>query len=90
MVEIETIDKRHIEVKIPPGVQYNTALRIPGEGIRRRGHPGDLMVRVQITTPKSVSAEEKELYSRILDLEGNSNNKKGFFSGLMGKKKEKK
>jgi len=89
-VEIETIDKRHIEVKIPPGIQFNTALRIPGEGIRRRGYPGDLMVRVRIMTPKSVSAEEKELYNRILDLESKGNPKKGFFSNIMGKKKEKK
>ncbi len=89
-VEIETIDKRHIEVKVPSGVQYNTALRIPGEGIKRRGHPGDLMVRVRIVTPKQVSTEEKELYNKILEHEGKENGKKGFFSGIMGKKKEKK
>ncbi|OPY36893.1 MAG: chaperone protein DnaJ [Methanoregula sp. PtaU1.Bin051] len=90
VVEIETIDKRHIEVKVPPGVQYNTSLRIPGEGIKRRGHPGDLMVRVRIITPRSVSAEERELYQKILEHERKGNGKKGFFSGIMGKKKEKK
>jgi molecular chaperone DnaJ len=89
-VEIETIDKRHIEVKVPAGIQYNTALRIPGEGIRRRGHPGDLMVRVRIVTPKSINAEEKELYNKILEHERKDDGKKGFFSGIMGKKKEKK
>ena len=88
--DIETIDKRHIEVKVPPGVQFNTALRIPGEGIRRRGSPGDLMVRVRIVTPRSPGPEEKELYGKILEIEGNANGKKGFFSGLMGKKKGKK
>lgn len=89
-VEIETIDKRRIDLKIPPGIQYNTALRIPGEGIKRRGHPGDLMVRIRIITPKSIKNEEKELYTRILELEGKSIGKKGFFSGIMGKKKDKK
>lgn len=89
-VEIETIDKRRIDLKIPPGIQYNTALRIPGEGIKRRGHPGDLMVRVRIITPKSIKNEEKDLYTRILELEGKSIGKKGFFSGIMGKKKDKK
>lgn len=88
--EIETIDKRHIEVKIPPGVQFNTALRIPGEGIKRRGSFGDLMVRVRITIPKNPSPEEKELYEKILDIEGKTEGKKGFFSGIMGKKKGKK
>ena len=88
--DIETIDKRHIEVKVPPGVQFNTALRIPGEGIRRRGSPGDLMVRVRIVTPRSPGPDEKELYGKILEIAGNANGKKGFFSGIMGKKKGKK
>jgi molecular chaperone DnaJ len=90
MIEIETIEKRHIEVRVPSGVQNNTALRIAGEGVKRRGHPGDLLVRVKIVTPKQVSSEEKELYKKILELENKSSNKKGFFSGFMGKKKEKK
>lgn len=89
-VEIETIDRRHIEVKVPAGVQYNTALRIPGEGIRRRVHPGDLMVRVRIIIPKPAAADEKDLYQKILEIEKKAENKKGFFSGIMGKKKEKK
>jgi molecular chaperone DnaJ len=89
-IEIETIDKRHIELNVPAGVQYNTALKVPGEGIKRRGHPGDLLVRVKIVTPKQISGEEKDLYTKILELEGKRNSKKGFFSGFMSKKKEKK
>lgn len=89
-VEVETIDRRHIEVNVPAGIQYNTALRIPGEGVKRRGYPGDLMVRVRIVTPKSPDAEEKELYRKILEREGKAGSKKGFFSGFTGRKKEKK
>jgi len=89
-VDVETIDKRHIEVKIPPGIQYNTALRIAGEGVKRRGKPGDLLVRVKIVTPKGVSGEQKDLYVKIAELEGHGNKGGGIFSGLMGKKKGKK
>jgi len=89
-IEIETIDKRHIEMKVPAGVQFNTALRIPGEGVKRRGHPGELLVRVKIVTPRQPGSEEKELYEKILAIEGKHGGKKGFFSGFMGKKKEKK
>jgi molecular chaperone DnaJ len=89
-IEIETIDKRHIDLKIPPGIQYNTALKIAGEGVKRRGRPGDLLVRVKIAIPKSVSGEQKELYQKIADLEGKSGGVGGFFSGIMGKKKGKK
>jgi len=88
-IEIETIDKRHIELKVPAGVQPGTALRVAGEGVKRRGHPGDLMVRVRIVTPRSISAEEKELYGKILEIEGKGKEKKGFFSGFMNKKKGK-
>ena len=89
-IEIETIDKRHIELKVPAGVQYNTALRVPGEGVKRRGHPGELLVRVKIVTPRQPGIEEKELYEKILAIEGKHGGKKGFFSGFMGKKKERK
>lgn len=89
-VEIDTIDKRHIDLKIPPGVQYNTALKIPGEGVKRRGKPGDLLVRVKIVIPKSISGEEKDLYQKLADLEHTGGGKGGFFSGFMGKKKGKK
>lgn len=89
-IEIETIDKRHIELNVPSGVQYNTALRVSGEGVKRRGHPGDLLVRVKIVTPRQPGSEEKELYEKILAIEGKHGGKKGFFSGFMGKKKEKK
>ncbi len=90
-IEIETIDKRHIDLKVPAGVQFNTALKIPGEGVKRRGKPGDLLVRVKIVTPKSLSSEQKELYQKLAELEGKSSGAGGFFSGIMsGKKKSKK
>lgn len=89
-MEIETIDKRHIDLKIPPGIQHNTALKIAGEGMKRRGKPGDLLVRIKIVTPKSISSEQRELYQKLAELEGKSVGSGGFFSGFMGKKKGKK
>nr|WP_320160563.1 molecular chaperone DnaJ [uncultured Methanoregula sp.] len=87
-VEVETIDKRHIDLHVPAGIQFNTALKIPGEGIKRRGKPGDLLVRVKIVTPRSVSNEQKELYAKIAELEGKNSGGGGFFSGIMGGKKK--
>jgi molecular chaperone DnaJ len=88
--EIETIDKRHIDLRVPAGIQFNTALKIPGEGIKRRGKHGDLLVRIKIITPKSVSNEQKELYQKIAEFEGKSSTNGGFFSGIMGGKKKSK
>lgn len=87
-VEIETIDKRHIDLKVPAGIQFNTALKITAEGVKRRGKPGDLLVRIKIVTPKSLSTEQKELYQKLAELEGKSGGAGGFFSGIMGGKKK--
>jgi len=91
-VEIETIDNRKVSLKIPAGIQYGTALRIPGEGVRRRGRPGDLLVRVVVVTPKNLDGELQELYEKILEIEmsadgkkGTSKTKKGFFEKVMGR-----
>jgi molecular chaperone DnaJ len=89
-VEIETIDKRHIDLKVPAGIQFNTALKISAEGVKRRGKPGDLLVRVKIVTPRSLSSEQKELYQKLAELEGKSGGAGGFFSGIMGGKKKSK
>jgi molecular chaperone DnaJ len=90
VIEIESIDKRKIELKVPAGIQFNTALRIPGEGVKHRGRPGDLLVRMRIITPKALTSEEREAYQNLLELEGKSGSKEGFLSGIMGKKKPKK
>jgi molecular chaperone DnaJ len=88
VVPVVTIDGKHVDLTIPAGIQHDTALKIAGEGIRRRGRPGDLLVRVKIRIPKQLTPELRELYEKILDLEGSStfHEKKGFFSGIMGKK----
>ncbi|MCX6688745.1 MAG: molecular chaperone DnaJ [Methanoregula sp.] len=89
-IEIETIAHRHIDLSVPAGIQYNMALKISGEGVKRRGKPGDLLVRVKIVTPKGINGEEKELYQKIAELENKRSEKGGFFSGFMGKKTGKK
>ncbi|HJK01424.1 MAG TPA: molecular chaperone DnaJ [Methanocorpusculum sp.] len=69
-VLIETLDKKKVSLKIPAGISYGTRLRIPGEGVRRRGNFGSLLVRVVITTPKRLSEVERELYEQLLIAEG--------------------
>ncbi|HJJ36772.1 MAG TPA: molecular chaperone DnaJ, partial [Methanocorpusculum sp.] len=65
-VEIETIDKKKVGLKIPAGINYGTRLRIPNQGVRRRGSYGSLLVRIVIATPKKLSARERELYEQLL------------------------
>ncbi|ABN07112.1 chaperone protein DnaJ [Methanocorpusculum labreanum Z] len=71
-VEIETIDRKKVMLKVPAGIAYGTRLRIAGEGVRRRGNYGNLLVRIVIATPKKVSSAERELYEKLLKAEGNA------------------
>jgi len=93
-VDIQTIDGRDVELKIPAGVQHGTALKIAGEGVKRRGRPGDMLVRVKIEIPKNLNEEEKQLYSRLLEIESGkkpeSGKKAGFFKDVFGGKNDKK
>ncbi|MDR0438872.1 MAG: molecular chaperone DnaJ [Methanocalculaceae archaeon] len=71
-VLVETLDKKTVSLKVPAGISYGTHLRIPGEGVRRRGNFGNLLIRVVIVTPKRLSAAERELYEQLLAEEGNA------------------
>ena len=49
-------------VKVPPGTQNGTTLRLRGKGLKALGsnHSGDLFVHVQIAVPTKLNAEQKE------------------------------
>lgn len=67
-IPFETIDGRII-VKIPPGVQSESKIRVANKGYRdRNGLRGDLYLRVRIVNPISLSKEEKELYEKLKQL----------------------
>ncbi|HWQ68260.1 MAG TPA: molecular chaperone DnaJ [Methanospirillum sp.] len=88
IAQITTIDGRKLEVKVPAGTQGGKRLRVAGEGVRRRGRHGDLLVLVEVVIQKNVHGEVKELYEKILELEGHKpkadNDKKGFFESILG------
>jgi molecular chaperone DnaJ len=75
-VLIETLDKKKVSLKIPAGISHGMHLRIPGEGVRKRGSFGNLLVKIMILTPKKLSVIERELYEQLLEAEGNTANVK--------------
>ncbi len=61
----QTIDGE-IVVKVPPGVQTGSRIRIAGKGYKnRQGQRGDLYLTVRIVNPPSLSEEEKKLYQEL-------------------------
>jgi molecular chaperone DnaJ len=70
-VDIPTLEGTKT-LKIPSGTQSGRVLRMRGQGmpsVRGFSH-GDLLVRVQLETPKKLSARERELIEELRDIEG--------------------
>lgn len=65
-VEVPTLEGKGL-LRIPPGTQSGTVLRVRGKGIprRRMGGRGDQLVEVVVEVPTQVSEHQKEL---LLDL----------------------
>lgn len=63
-IKIKTIDGR-ILLKIAPGTQPGTVMRISGKGVTYRGARGDQLVRVDVVIPKELTQEKKTLWEEL-------------------------
>jgi molecular chaperone DnaJ len=61
----------NVTVRVPPGVQSGTVLTVRGKGLPSLAHGGrgSLHVRIQVWTPHRLSAEQKELFDRLAQVE---------------------
>ncbi len=59
-------------LQIPPGTQYGTQLRIPGKGIPhyKRSNVGDLVVTIEIETPRHLNEKQREKLKEFAKLLG--------------------
>ena len=67
-IEVPSL-KGAVTLKIPPGTQSGKVFRLRGLGLPSPGGgaPGNLLVKVKIVIPESLSPEEKELYRKLAD-----------------------
>jgi curved DNA-binding protein len=64
-VNVPTLDGS-VSIKIPAGMQSGLKLRVRGRGLpHANGAAGDLFVRVNVVTPGTLSAEERELWEKL-------------------------
>ncbi len=84
-VEIPTLEAPH-KLKIPAGTQSGEIVTIRGKGIHhlRGGGRGDLMVHIQVVTPKHLSSDQKKLLKELSKtLDGASpNDVRGLFDKM--------
>jgi molecular chaperone DnaJ len=84
-IRISTLDGE-VAQKIPAGTQSGKIFRIHGKGIPHlNGYGrGDQLVRVTVLTPSKITAEEKELFRKLAELQRSKPQKydKSFFEKL--------
>jgi molecular chaperone DnaJ len=67
-VEVPTLGSK-VVLKIPPETQSGKVFRFRGKGVKplRSGAPGDLLCRVIVESPVSLTREQKELLRQFED-----------------------
>ena len=68
-IEIPTIEKKTLRLKIPPGTQPNARFRIKGYGMPRMdgGGRGDSYVQVMIEVPQKLTKKQKALIKEMAE-----------------------
>ena len=69
-IEVETIDKKTLRVKINPGTQNNAKFRLKGYGMPHMNGKGrgDTYVQVTAAVPKRLNKKQKELLDKFREL----------------------
>ena len=79
-IKIQTYDGT-IKLKLPQNTTSGQKFRISGQGIKKNGKVGDLIVTVNIEVPQNLTEDEIRLYERLKNL-SNEDVRKNFSSGL--------
>ena len=81
-IEVPTLGGR-VSMKIPEGTQSGQKMKLRNKGITKLGGYGfgDQIITIHVETPTKLNKEQRELFSRLSELEQNSSNPmtKGFF-----------
>ncbi|RMF77191.1 MAG: J domain-containing protein [Chloroflexi bacterium] len=68
-IDVQTLSGT-VSLKIPPGTQSGSKFRLSGKGmpkLKKKGEYGDLYVRVMVTVPKHLNAEQRALAEQLRD-----------------------
>jgi molecular chaperone DnaJ len=72
-VAVPTLNGGPVKLKIPAGTSSGQTFRLSGRGIKHAdGNPGDILATVQVTVPKELSEEQKELVRKLAESEQSS------------------
>ena len=78
--ETETLDGSH-NLQVPSGTQSGTRFRLRGKGVPAldgRGR-GDHYIEVRVLTPQSLDTDQRELFEKLAEVEGEPVEDRGLF-----------
>ncbi len=66
-VTVPTLEGKTVSLKVPPGVNHKTRMRLAGQGLpRSRGEgKGDLFVRIHVIMPKKLTDDQRRLVDEL-------------------------
>jgi curved DNA-binding protein len=66
---IPTIDNKELSLKVPPGTNHKTKMRLTGHGLShmKKDKKGDLFVNIHIDIPQKLSEEQKKLIQQLAE-----------------------
>jgi molecular chaperone DnaJ len=87
-LEIESLDGP-VPIKVPAGTQNGRTIRVRGKGVPflREQTRGDLLVRLKVSIPHELSAQQRELFKKLaetFDSKVTPQENKGFFEKVKG------
>lgn len=84
--DVPSFSQHTARISIPEGTQSGKTLRVKGEGFANihGSGKGDLLVRIQVETPTSLTERQREILKQFAEVETPANfpKKKGFFDKL--------
>lgn len=68
-IEVPTLEGQRLKVKVAPGTQSDSKLRLKGKGLPTspKGERGDLMVKIEVEVPKELTEKQRELIDRMAE-----------------------
>ena len=61
-ISVKSLEGKELKVKVPPGIQPQSKLRLKGHGLPtgKTGGRGDIYVRINVDIPKGLTDEQKK------------------------------
>jgi molecular chaperone DnaJ len=69
-VSVRTLAGTKVAVRIPPGTPSGKRFKVPGQGIKKDGKTGDLLVEIAITVPEKLTEAQEEAMRAFAEASG--------------------